>query len=146
MMETIELFGETLRYVDQLSGRDMLVWEGPTIGVSIYRSLEDAAARWSLSVEGADLFHTTYGHATVAEAAILPSRSLHGLARYGAIWKRFELTGRAAPEWAIRSIKYCKRRPKFAGANGGKDEIIIVAMERLCESGSVLVNPSISWI
>lgn len=68
-METVELFGETLRYVDQSSGRDMLVWEGPTIGVSIYRSLEDAAARWSLSVEGADLFHTTYGHATVSEAA-----------------------------------------------------------------------------
>lgn len=79
-------------------------------------------------------------------AAILPSRSLHGLARYGAIWKRFELTGGAAPEWAVRSIKYLIRRPKFAGTNGGKDEIVIVAMERLDVSGSTLVNPSISWI
>lgn len=79
-------------------------------------------------------------------AAILPSRSLHGIARYDAIWKRFELAGRAAPEWAIRSIKYCKRRPKFAGTNGGKDEIVIVAMERHAASGSTLINPSISWI
>lgn len=79
-------------------------------------------------------------------AAILPSRSLHGIARYDAIWKRFELTGRAAPEWAIRSIKYCKRRPRFAGTNGGKDEIVIVAMERTAESGSTLINPFISWI
>ena len=77
-METIELFGETLRYVDQASGRNILVWEGPTIGVSIYRSLDDAAAlwslsgaaaRWSLSVDGGDMIHTTYGHATVGEAA-----------------------------------------------------------------------------
>lgn len=79
-------------------------------------------------------------------AAILPSRSLHGIARYDAIWKRFELAGGAYPEWAIRSIKYCRRRPKFAGTNGGKDEIVIVAMERLAVSGSTLVNPSISWI
>lgn len=68
-METVELFGETLRYVDQLSGRNRLAWEGPTIGVSIYRSHYGAAARWSLSVDGANLIHATYGHATVAEAA-----------------------------------------------------------------------------
>lgn len=68
-METVELFGETLRYVDQLSGRNRLAWEGPTIGVSIYRRLDYAAARWSLSVDGANLIHATYDHATVAEAA-----------------------------------------------------------------------------
>lgn len=79
-------------------------------------------------------------------AAILPSRSLHGIARYDAIWSRFELAEGAAPEWAIRSIKYCKRRPKFAGTNGGKDEIVIVALERLDVSGSTLINPFISWI
>lgn len=78
MRETVEIFGETLRYVDQASGRNILVWEGPTIGVSIYRSFDDAAAlwslsgaaaRWSLSVDGGGMIHTTYGHETVAEAA-----------------------------------------------------------------------------
>lgn len=62
--------------------------------------------------------------------AILPSRALHGLARHGAIWRRFEPVGSADPEWSIRAINYCKRRPKFAGANGGKDEIVIVNLQR----------------
>lgn len=63
--------------------------------------------------------------------AILPSRALHGLARHNAIWRRFEPVGSADREWSIRSINYCKRRPKFAGANGGKDEIVIVDLQRV---------------
>lgn len=68
-METVELFGETLRYDDEQSDRDTLVWQGPTIGVSIHRRLDYAAARWSLIVDGDNLIHATYDHATVAEAA-----------------------------------------------------------------------------
>lgn len=63
--------------------------------------------------------------------AILPSRALHGLARHNAIWRRFEPAGSADPEWSIRAINYCKRRPRFAGANGGKDEIVIVDLQRV---------------
>ena len=68
-METIELFGETLRYVDQLSGRDMLVWEGQTIELCINRCVCDEEARWELRVQGIEDAYVTYGHATVAEAA-----------------------------------------------------------------------------
>lgn len=63
--------------------------------------------------------------------AILPSRALHGLARHDAIWRRFEPVGSADREWSIRAINYCIRRPKFAGANGGKDEIVIVDLQRM---------------
>lgn len=70
MRETIELFGQTLRYVDQLSGRDILVWEGPTFGLAISRHFDDGdEAEWTLSVDNGDLYYAVHGHATVAEAA-----------------------------------------------------------------------------
>lgn len=68
-METVELFGETLRYDDKWSCRDALFWQGPTIWLSIYRYFDDAAAMWSLGAKGDDFVCESYGHATVAEAA-----------------------------------------------------------------------------
>lgn len=69
MKETIELFGETLRYDAESSDWSFLLWKGPTIKLSIYRYFDDEAARWSLSADGRDAVYETYSHETVAEAA-----------------------------------------------------------------------------
>lgn len=67
-METIELFGETLRYDESRSDCGTIVWQGPTFRLLHYQYF-DRAAMWSLAAEGRNLFLETYGHATVAEAA-----------------------------------------------------------------------------
>lgn len=69
MRETIELFGETLRYDAERSYNALLIWQGPTFRLSIYRFFDDAASMWSLGAEGADFICESYGNATVAEAA-----------------------------------------------------------------------------
>ena len=68
-METVDLFGETLRYDAEHSNWSFLIWKGPTIELAIYRFFDDAAAMWGLSAKGADFICESYDKATVAEAA-----------------------------------------------------------------------------
>lgn len=68
-METVELFGETLRYDAEHSYWSLLIWKGPTIKLSISRYFDDEAARWSLSKDGRCAVYEAYGHETVDKAA-----------------------------------------------------------------------------
>lgn len=68
-METVELFGETLRYDAERSDHSRLIWRGLSIVLAAYRRPDDASTVWALRVDGSDLSHTIYHSPTVAEAA-----------------------------------------------------------------------------
>lgn len=61
--------------------------------------------------------------------ALLPSRSLHGRARYDQVWQRFD-PSRTGRDWWLRQVVHCVSRPRF-GAKGGTDEIVLLDMRRV---------------
>lgn len=70
--------------------------------------------------------------------ALLPTRSLHGDARYEQIWHRFD-PRRPERDWYIHKERRCRTRPKF-GPGGGSDEIILLDLSRergSCDAGWV---------
>lgn len=70
VMETVDLFGETLRLKAEACNRYQLVWVGPTIILELIRGVyDDTEARWELRIDGIDAAHITYGHETVWDAA-----------------------------------------------------------------------------
>lgn len=66
-------------------------------------------------------------------AALLPTRSLHGKARYRRIWYRFDPRPEARSlgprDWYIRQEVRCIGRPAF-GESGGADEIVLLDLSR----------------
>lgn len=65
--------------------------------------------------------------------ALLPARSLHGVARYEWVWSRFQGPGQ---DWWLHQQKHLIRRPSF-GEGGGKDEIVLLDMQRVQGACSV---------
>jgi predicted RNA methylase len=67
-----------------------------------------------------------------SERAILhlPVRSLHGRARWAAIWNRFARTERDGGGWWIRREARLIARPKY-GKDAGSDEIVILDCRRV---------------
>lgn len=69
MRETVEIFGETLRYDDEKSHRDSLCWAGDVIRIYYERTFSDDDARWAIVIDYRTLFFVEAGHRSVAEAA-----------------------------------------------------------------------------
>lgn len=65
--------------------------------------------------------------------ALLPTRSLHGKARYRRVWHRFDPRPEARAlgpnDWHVRQKVHCVSRPAF-GESGGTDEIVLLDLRR----------------